>query len=71
MTLRITLEIGDYSFEGDGKFFNSKYKAFAEVTPITKGFEKQAIELTAIELMKIKRAIELSENVLLSKSNNI
>lgn len=71
MTLRITLEIGDYSFEGDSKFFNSEYKAFAEVTPIAKGFEKQAIELTAIELMKIKRAIELSKNVLLSKSNNI
>ena len=71
MTLRITLEIGDSSFEDDSKFFNSEYKAFAEVTPITKGFEKQAIELTAIELMKIKRAIELSENVLLSKSNNI
>jgi len=69
MTLRIILEIGDYSFEGDSKFFNSEYKAFAEVTPITKGFEKQAIELTAIELMKIKRAI--SKNVLLLNPDNI
>jgi hypothetical protein len=54
----MTVEIGDYSFEGDSKFFNSMYKRILEVTPMTENFGKEAVELLVIELVRIKQELQ-------------
>lgn len=58
MTLKIKVDIGDYSYDGDNKFFEAIYSRVLEVTPMTEGFGKEAIKLLAIELVRIKQELQ-------------
>jgi len=53
-----------YYENGDGKIWITKAQELIELTPLKKGFEKEAVELTVIGLLKIR-------DVLLRDPDNI